>query len=199
MVIIRSVTMATVYQVSVNAKNQSKDHSNIWAAFDGNDNGILPDIAQYFLAELLTPMLPVLSDQFIYSSIQIESLTAVNPGTFQLILAIPGQAATDPMPTGVHVNAKLVSADQSFKSGNKLLGGGVENSFTNGEPTDSYLDFIQNVLSLFRTGMGGAIGMDLAIFRPTFSLPGIPEVSIVQSILVRGGSTNNRRLKDFKR
>jgi len=191
--------MPTVYEVALRASNQGKLHINIFHVFDGNDNAVMVNISNYFINQLRTPLLPGLSLQFRYEEIAIQSITAVNPGAFSSVSVQTGTNVSEPMPTGNHLYVKLLSADPSFKSGGKLMGGWTEGSYVNGVPNNVLLDFVQDIFNPFISGMNAAIGVDLAIYRPTLSLPGIPAVSIVAGSRVRGGSTNNRRNLAFAR
>ena len=191
--------MPTTYEVTISASNQGKAHINVFHVYDGNDNALLPDIATYFTAELLSPLLPNLSGQFRFEQTRVQSLTAVNPGLFSVATGLDGTNAGQPMPTGTHVYVGLISADPSFRSGGKLLGGQTEDHYSDGIANVGILNFIQGVFDPFIANMNTAIGTNLAIYRRTLSLPGIPAISIASSALVRGGSVNNRRVLPFTR
>nr|CRY96674.1 hypothetical protein [uncultured prokaryote] len=191
--------MPTTYEVTVSATNQGKPHINVFHVYDGNDNAVMADIAAYFTEELLSPLLPNLSAQFRYEQTRVQSLTAVNPGLFSVATSLQGTNIGEPMPTGTHVYVGLLSADPSFRSGGKLMGGQTETHYTDGEANVGILNFIQGVIDPFIANMNTEVGVNLAIYRPTLSLPGIPAVSIVSAALVRGGSVNNRRVLPFSR
>ena len=191
--------MATLYECIVRGSNQGRDHVNVFHVLDDNDNVVLADLADVFRIDYCVPMAPIMSSQMIWTKIEIKSLSAGNPGVFTLAINVPGTVAGDPMPTGVHVHVKLVSADQSEKSGAKMVGGWGEASFTGGNPTVGTLDALQNIYDLLLLALDAVVDTEMAIFRPTFSFPGIPAFSLVQSILVRGDSVSNRRSLAFER
>lgn len=191
--------MATVYEVTLFAINNNKEHNNIFHVFDGNDNAAAFDIAAYFRDEYILPMLPITSSLMRWFRIRVKSLSAGNPIDITLSLIEDGLNLSEAMPTGVHMYVKLNSLDSTFRSGGKLVGGGVSNQFVDGEPTPGIMDSIQAVYNLLIANMDASIGCLLAIYRPALSIPGFPVVGIVSDALVRGNSTNNRRRKDFER
>lgn len=191
--------MATLYEVTLRGSNQGQPHINVFHVFDSNDSATLEEIADFFESDYMFPMGPVLTIDMTWSKIEVNSLSAGNPGTFSKAVNQTGTVLGDPMTTGVHIFVKLVSADQSEKSGGKLVGALGEASFVDGDPTTGTLDFIQTVYDNLLANINPDIGAVLAIYRPTFSLPGIPAFSLVQSALVRGDSVNNRRVKSFER
>ena len=191
--------MTTVYQVDLAQTQQGKQMFSIFHLFDGNDNLDLADAINYFRIAYVLPLKIFQTEELVYNHITIRSLTAVNPGELSEVLDLAGNSVSDPMPTGVHVYVKLVSGDPSFRSGGKLVPGQTEGQFQAGDPTNALLDGIQSLYDAFISGMDSSIGASLAIYRPTLSLPGLPQVSIVASALVRGDSTNNRRHRQFER
>lgn len=191
--------MAALYEVSVIATNQTKPHVNVFAFYDDNDNVDLADLADYMEGFFCVPVLPWVTTQFVYTSIEIKSLSAGTPATHQKTIFQQGQSVVDPMPTGVHLNIKLGSADQGFRAGNKLQGGLVEDEFSGGNATNATMDIFQVIYNGVLTGSNSAVGVVQAIYRPAFSFPGIPAFSLVQSVLVRGNSTTSRRDEDFAR
>ena len=191
--------MATVFEVSVLAINNGKEHNNIYHVFDGNDNAPPFDIAIYFRDQLVIPMKAITTNLMTTYQVRVKSLTALNPNDITLIMIETGLSLSDPMPTGVHMFVKLNSLDTTFRSGGKLIGGGVDNQFVLGEPTAVYMDAMQAIFNLFFANMDTAIGCLPAIYRPSLSVPGVPVVGIVSDALVRGNSTNNRRRKPFER
>lgn len=191
--------MSTVYQVTLTAINNGVPHNNVFHVFDGNDNAVPFDIAAYFDTNYITPLTALTSHLMTWNGVEVKSLSFANPGEIRLSLIRTGVSIVDAMPTGVHMYVKLISLDTTNRSGGKLVGGGVEDEFVAGEPTAAYMDALQAIYDPFISGMDGAIGTLLAIYRPSLSIPGLPVVGIVASALVRGDSTNNRRHKTFER
>lgn len=191
--------MGTVYEVAILATNQGKAHNNIFAIWDGNDNVPLPSVADYFDTRICQQFLPAISNQFRYNSIRVKSLTGVNPGEHVKQINQSGAVITDPMPAGTHINVKLISGDPSFRAGGKMFGGWLEANYTGGVPDVFLLDFVQIRMDALIDNMDADIDCVLAIYRPSLSLPGLPQVSIVPSALCRGASTNNRRGLPFQR
>lgn len=191
--------MPTIYEVTVKANQQGQDLINVFHVRDGDDLAVLSTIADIFRTHFVVPLKAQQSNTVLYESITVKSLTAVNPGVYVLPLTDEGASAGDSLPTGVHIFVKLLSQDPSFRAGGKLIGGFVETQFTSGEPENSVLDAVENILAglIIQLVIGAAV--NLFIYRPSLSLPGIPVGSIVDAVLARGGSTNNRRRKDFKR
>lgn len=191
--------MSTVYEVVVNATHQSKEHTNVFHVYDGDDNAVPLTILNIFVTNFCTALLPFLNSKFTFDQITVNSITALNPGFATLALNLTGTAVGDAMPTGVHMWIKLISDDIGFRAGGKLLGGGVEDSWDGGQPDTAYLDGLQTVVDALITALTVGASVYLAIFRPTLSFPGLPQISICSSATVRGDSTNNRRGKPFER
>lgn len=192
--------MATVYEVVLIASHIGNPHNNVFHVWDGADDDLITDIADYFDNNIVTNMLPLLTSQFVYTGISVKSITAVNPGEHFKVISKAGTNPDDPLPTGIHINVKLKSADAGFKSGGKLVSGWVETQFTGGEPSALLLDNLQTVYdSLIAGFVPAGLTASLAIYRPSLSLPGLPQISIVSEAVVRGDSTTNRRAKKFER
>ena len=191
--------MSTVYEVAVKGVQQGKPINNIFHVWDGDDNAILPVLAQTFLTYWVNAFAPNWVSVLTITNIVVKSLSGTNPGFYDLVANVVGGFVGEALPTGVHVFAKLLSGDPSFRAGGKLIGGWSEAQFVEGIPTVAVLDDVQAKMDILKSKINVDAGCDLAIYRPTLSLPGLPQISIVSAILVRGGSTNNRRKRPFAR
>jgi len=191
--------MTTVFEVAVKGSFLGEVHDNIFHVFDGDDNATPEAIAEAFDLQYLAAMEPLCSVAMVWSEIEVTSITAVNPGATVLPVVRSGENPDDPYAAGNHIWTKFVSDDLGFKAGGKMVGGFVETQYLAGVPIDALLDAMQGVFNLLITNLPLAASVFLAIYRPSLSVPGFPQISLVASALVRGHSTNNRRNSPFER
>lgn len=186
-----------VYEVAVKGIHLGVPIANIYHLWDGDEDALLEDILDLFEDDLLTDMIAVISDNLTFNEIVVTPLDYLNPlSPVSRAITKTGASAGDPLQTGGHVWAKFVSGDAGEKSGGKMYAGCVETQTTDGLLDAAALIAWQVIMNAFLTDLGVA-GLALAIYRPTLSIPGDPEISIVPEIIVRGLSSNNRRFQGW--
>lgn len=189
--------MGFVYEVAVRGVLLGVQIANIYHLWDGDENATLDEIADVFEDNLLTDMLAYLSDNLVFNEIVVTPLDYINPANpLARPISLTGGDVSDSVAAGNHIWVKFQSDDAGEKAGGKLISGIVETAVTDGLLLASSRTSWQTLFDAFLVDLTTA-GLALAIYRPTESIPGEPEISICSEILVRGASTNNRRFAGF--
>lgn len=189
--------MGFTYEVAVKGILLGVQIANIYHLWDGDENATLSDIADVFEDNLLTDMLAQLTDHLTFTEIVVSPMDYINPANpYARPISLTGLDDTDPAPPGNHVWAKFQSDDAGEKAGGKMIAGILESALTDGLLTAGHLAAWQVIFDAYLVDLTTA-GLAAAIYRPTESIPGEPEISICTEILVRGASTNNRRWMGF--
>lgn len=189
--------MGYVYEVACKGVLLGVQIANIYHLWDGDENATLEDIADLFEDNLLTDMLPLITNHLTFNEIVVTPMDYLNPANpLARPISLTGADATDPVAAGQHVWAKFQSEDAGEKAGGKLIAGITESAITDGLLLVASQAAWQVIFDAFLVDITTA-GLDLAIYRPYISTPGDPEISICSEILVRGLSTNNRRFQGF--
>lgn len=172
--------------------------NNIFHVFDGNESESPDEVADVFETFFLPELAVIQVNNLTWESITVTPLDVANPADpIVRIVSIGGTQVGDPLQTGAHAYVKLISDDNGFKSGGKLVPGLSEDQATDGQLTTIYLDALQVVFDDLITDLVFA-GLALAIYRPTLSTPGLPQISTSSAAVVRGLATNNRRQRPFQ-
>jgi len=189
-----------VIEISIRANLIGREIFNIYHVVEPTGLVPLDSILDIFEASEVDALAPLRNVGYVTNLMTATPLDALDTRTAtSRTLSTSGTVlGTQSMPTGVHVFSVLQTAGIGLKSGGKLLAGWDENGFTAGNPTNGLLDGIQLALNgLLADLLAG--GISLAVYRPTFSIAGLPVASLVTEITVRGDSTNNRRRQPFER
>lgn len=190
--------MSHVFEVVCQAIQVGVIINNIFHVFDGNESESPDDVADVFETNYLVDIALQQVNNLTYESIIVTPLDVSNPADpIVRLVSIVGGNTQDMMPLGNHVWVKLKSDDNGFKSGGKLIGGLAEDGNTDGNVTTATLVAIQTVFDDLITDLVAA-GLALCIYRPTLSMPGLPQVSTSSAALARGWGSNNRRQKIFQ-
>lgn len=190
--------MSHVFEIVMQAIQFGQIINNIFHVIDGNESESPDDVADVFENNWVVDIAAQQVNNLTWESITVTPLDVSNPADpIVRIINVVGSNAQDPTPTGVHVWVKLKSDDNGFKSGGKMVGGMAEDQLTDGFVTVAHLAAIQTVFADLLTDLVAA-GLELCIYRPTLSSPGLPQVSTSSAILARGVGTNNRRQRPFQ-
>lgn len=190
--------MGFTYEVIVKGDQRTVPIHSIFHVWDGNESETPSAIADVFENDYLPDLIASQVDALTWTEIEVLPLDITNPNN-PLIRTVSeqGAIATDDMPTGVHAWVKFISDDNGFKSGGKLVPGLAEANVDFGALTTSLVNQLTAVFEALVVDLVTA-GLSLAIYRPTLSTPGFPQISTVSEILVRGLGTNNRRQRPFQ-
>ena len=190
--------MGHVFEVVLQAIEFGIIMNNIFHIWDGNESESPDDVADVFENDYLPDISAELVNNLLWESITVTPLDSSNPADpIVRTVSIGGTQVGDPLQTGAHLYVKLISDDNGFKSGGKLIPGLNEDFLTDGQlvagvTTDFNTIFDNLIIDLI------AAGLNLAIYRPTLSVPGLPQISICSAVTVRGIATNNRRQRAFQ-
>ncbi len=190
--------MSHVFEVVVQAIEFGVILNNIFHIFDGNESESPDDIADVFENNYCVDIAVQQVNNLTYEAIIVTPLDVANPADpITRVVSIGGSVAADPLQTGAHIYVKLISDDNGFKSGGKLIGGISEDNNTDGQCPAGTITAFQTIFDDLITDLVAA-GVSLAIYRPTLSSPGLPQISTVSATVVRGIATNNRRQRPFQ-
>ncbi len=190
--------MSHVFEVVLQAIEYGIILNNIFHVLDGNESESPDDVADVFEDNFLVDAAAQQVNNLTWESITVSPLDVSNPADpIVRTISIGGSSASDPLQTGAHIYVKLISDDNGFKSGGKLMGGISEDNVTDGQLTGAIITAWQTVFDDLVTDLIAA-GLSLAIYRPTLSSPGLPQVSASSATVVRGIATNNRRQRAFQ-
>lgn len=190
--------MGWVYEVAVKGTYLGQPYANIFHVWDGDQNETPDDIADVFENNYLPDIAVQQNNQLTYSLIAVKALDAANGADpVNRTVSITGSAAGEKMNTGAHCWVKFLSDDNGFKAGGKLIGGLTETQLDTGEFTTGFISALQVIFNALITDLQTA-SLALAIYRPSLSTPGFPQISISSTALVRGIGTNNRRQAPFQ-
>ena len=178
--------MPLVIEISAVGDFAGKPHVNVFHVIE--DTGLVSlDLALDVFENTYLPALAAIqSNDLVWSQLQAKPLDILDNRTPVVRpINIPGtRGGTDWMPGGNHIWTVFDTPGIGLKAGGKLIGGLVEDDFTSGEPQTSLLDTIEAALNVLQTLLSVA-NFFLAVFRPTFSVPGVPTASVVSAILTR--------------
>lgn len=190
--------MGHVFEVVLQAIQFGIIMNNIFHVWDGNESESPDDVADVFEDNYLVDLITAQSDSLTWETITVTPLDVGNPADPIIrTISLQGASANDPLQTGAHLYVKLISDDNGFKSGGKLIPGLNELQVTDGQVEVATIAGIQTIFDDLVTDLVAA-GLALAIYRPTLSAPGLPQISISSAAVVRGIATNNRRQRVFQ-
>jgi len=190
--------LSHVFEVVLKAVEFGVILNNIFHVFDGNESETPDDIADVFENNYLVDMAARQVNNLVYNEIVVTPLDVTNPADpIVRAVNIAGTSTADPLQTGAHIWVKLLSDDNGFKSGGKMIAGVSEDKIEDGQVLQLQLDAWQTVFDDLITDLVAA-GLALCIYRPSLSTPGFPQISISSAALVRGIATNNRRQRSFQ-
>ena len=190
--------MGHVFEVVLQAIEFGIIINNIFHIWDGNESESPDDVADVFENNFLVDIAGNQVNNLTWESITVTPLDVANPADpIVRIVSIGGSLATDPMQTGAHIYVKLISDDNGFKSGGKMIAGLSEDQATDGQLLGATINNFQTIFDDLITDLVAA-GLSLAIYRPTLSVPGLPQISVSSATVVRGIATNNRRQRPFQ-
>lgn len=190
--------MGWVYEVACYGTIQGEPYANIYHLWDGAQTKTPDNAADVFENNHLVDLAAKQVDDFTWNRIAVTPLDVGNLNNpINRIVSIAGSDAAEINSLGVHIWVKFVSDDNGFKSGGKLIGALSESAIASGALTGASLANWQTVFDDLLTDLSAA-GFALAIYRPTLSTPGYPSISICSQTIVRGVSTNNRRIPPFQ-
>ena len=191
--------MSHVFEVVCQAIQFGIIINNIFHVIDGNESESPDDVADVFENNFLVDMAVLQVNNLIWESIIVTPLDVINPADpIVRIINIGGTKTGDVLPIGNHIWVKFKSDDNGFKSGGKMMGGFEEGDNTDGLVTAGVIALIQTVFDDLITDLIAA-GLALCIYRPSLSVPGLPQVSVSSETIVRGFGTNNRRQRPFQK
>ncbi len=190
--------MSFVFEVVCQALQLGVTINNIFHVFDGNESESPDQVADVFETNFLVDMAVEQVTSYLWESITVTPLDVSNPADPIIrLVAIAGTDAATDMPVGNHVWIKFKSDDNGFKSGGKMIGGFSENVNVNAAVDAARLAAIQVIFDALLVDLTAA-GLALCIYRPTLSLPGLPQVSISSEVVAKGWGSNNRRQRPFQ-
>ncbi len=190
--------MAFLYEVAITGVQRGVPVANIFHVLDGNESETPDDVADVFEDNYLVDLVAIIVEELIWEKIVVTPLDIGNlQDAVTRIISLAGVAVTEDAPSGVHAWVKLISDDNGFKSGGKLIGGLSEDNIDTGFLNTAFVNNLTAVFSNLLTDLVTA-GLALAIFRPTLSTPGFPSFSVSSAFVVRGLGTNNRRQREFQ-
>jgi len=192
--------MPLVIEIGLLGTLNGKPHNNIFHVIE--DTGLLPldDALNVFESTYLPAVIVSQVEALVYNQLTARPLDILDNRTpIVRPINVTGDVNTnDYMPAGNHLWTVFETAGIGLKAGGKIISGWAEGNFTNGEPVGSLLDNLESALNTLRVVLSLS-GFFLSVFRPTFSIPGVPVASIVTAVRTRGDSTNNRRMNPFIR
>lgn len=190
--------MSHVFEVVLKGVELGVILNNIFHVFDGNESESPDDVADVFEDNYLVDIKVHMVNNLTWNEIVVTPMDVSNPADpIVRGINLVGENVQDALPTGTHAWVKLLSDDNGFKSGGKMIPGLSEVNQLDGLLEVAYLDNIQTVFDDLITDLVAA-GLALCIYRPSLSSPGFPQVSTSSSALVRGIASNNRRQKEFQ-
>lgn len=192
--------MPLVIEIALLAFLGGKPHNNIYHVIE--DTGLLDlnDALDVFENVFLPAIRIFQASAIVYTQLTARPLDILDNRT-PLVRPINQNGdidTTEWMPSGNHLWSVFETAGIGLKAGGKMISGWTEADFTNGEPTNTLLDNVEAAMNVLRVTLSFA-GFFLSVFRPTFSIPGVPVASLVTALRTRGDSTNNRRGNPFVR
>ena len=191
--------MSHVFEVILQAVEFGVLVNNIFHVLDGNESESPDDVADVFEDNFLVDIAVNQVNNYIWETITVTPLDVANPADPIIRgVDISGSLTGDPLQTGAHIFVKLISDDNGFKSGGKLIGGISEEQVTDGQLAGGVIALFDTVFADLITDLVAA-GLALCIYRPTLSVPGLPQVSTSSLAITRGIATNNRRQRVFQR
>lgn len=192
--------MPLVIEIAVTAEFNGKPHVNVFHVIEDTGTESLENLLDVFELSYLPAIAAVQSANLIYNRLAAVPLDILDNRTPVVRpINIPGDiAGSEYMPAGNHIWSVFDTPGVGLKAGGKLIGGLLEGFFTGGEPTVALLDAIEAALNILQLLLVG-INFFLAVYRPVFSVPGVPTASLVTAIRTRGDGTNNRRMNEFLR
>lgn len=191
--------MSHVFEVVIQAIQAGIILNNIYHVLDGNESESPDDVADVFEDNYIPDVKSFQVNDVVYESITVTPMDVSNPADPVVrIVNLPGDIGLESLPTGNHIWVKLVSDDNGFKSGGKMLAGFSEADNDDGIVLVATINSLQIIFDDLLTDLVAA-GLALCIYRPTLSTPGFPQVSTSSAIVVRGFGSNNRRQRIFQR
>lgn len=192
--------MPLTIEIAVIAEYNGKPHNNIFHVIEDTGLETLDSALDVFETNYLPLISAAQVDTLVYTQLTAKPLDILDNRTPVVrAINVPGAINTaEKMPAGNHVWTVFDTPGVGLKAGGKMISGFAESSFTGGEPIISLLDDVEAALGILQLLLQAA-NFFLAVFRPAFSLPGVPVASIVTAIRTRGDSTNNRRMNPFLR
>jgi len=191
--------MSHVFEVVIQAIQAGIILNNIYHVLDGNESESPDDVADVFENNYIPDVKSFQVNDVVYESITVTPMDVSNPADPVVrIVNLPGDIGLDSLPIGNHIWVKLVSDDNGFKSGGKMLAGFSETDNDDGIVLTATINSLQIGFDALLTDLVAA-GLALCIYRPTLRPPGFPQVSTSSAIVVRGFGSNNRRQRIFQR
>lgn len=185
--------MGYVFEVGIRATYQGRPHVNVFHVYNGAEDQTPDDVADEFETGYIDVIKAIQDPDFSYGEISVKPLDVGNtddPITRNLT-DVGGQTG-EQYHRGVHVWARLKSADNGFRPGGKMIGGLTENDLDDAVLDSGAQTTIETAFSGLITALG-TINSVLAIYRPSISTPGFPNISEVAGVDIIRVSTNNRR------
>jgi hypothetical protein len=171
--------------------------NNVWHVFDGSETETAEEIADIF-EDFIDLLVDAQSGSYLWTAITVKGLDVGNlTDPITRVISVVGAGSNLFNSVGDHASVKLVSEDNGFKSGGKLIGGLVDGHVIDGILQAPLLDPLVLALDGLLADLATAT-LALAIYRPTLSTPGFPEKSITSAYVIRGHGTNNRRQPVFQ-
>lgn len=190
--------MTFLYEVAITGVQRGIPVANIFHVGDGNESETPDQVADVFEDNYLVDLIAILVEELIWEKIVVTPLDVGNlQDAVTRVFTLPGISVVEDAPSGVHAWVKLISDDNGFKSGGKLIGGLSEDNLDTGFLSTAFVNNLTAVFSNLLTDLVTA-GLFLAIYRPTLSTPGFPSFSVTSAFTVRGLGTNNRRQREFQ-
>lgn len=187
-----------VYEIVVQATMLGKAMANVFHVWDGAEDNTPSEIAANFIANYIADIAVVQVTEYIYNAISVTALDVGNGKDPHFeVISVPGSDIQENQPTHTHAYVKLLSQDNGFRSGGKMIGGLSDADVVDGALDTTTLSNIQTVYEDLIDDLD-LLGVALAIYRPTLSTPGFPSISIVAAPQVRGIGSNNRRQLPFQ-
>ena len=192
--------MPLVIEIAVLGTFQGKPHNNIYHVIEDTGIVLLDDAIDVFENTFLPALSAVQVDSLTYNQITARPLDILDNRTpiVRPISISGGSVGNEFLPAGNHLWTVFETAGIGLKAGGKMVSGWPETLFSGGEPAISLLDTVEVAFELLNVTLNFA-SFFLSVYRPAFSLPGVPTASLVTSIRTRGDSTNNRRMNPFIR
>lgn len=190
--------MGHVYECTISGVHAGNPFANVFHVWDGDEGNTPDSIADVFELNYIPDIAVQTHNTATYTGISIVPLDVANgKAPVVRVISVAGLVAGDGLPTGVHIWVKLISDDNGFKAGGKLIGNLAETQITAGVVFAPIMTAFQTIFDDLISDLVVA-GVALAIYRPSLSTPGFPSISTCSNALVRGHGTNNRRQKPFQ-
>jgi len=192
--------MPLVIEIGVLGQMNGKPHNNIFHVIEDTGLIALDNCLDIFENQYLPLIAADQASALVYNQLTARPLDALDNRS-AIVRPVTEQGNVDTtqfMPAGNHLWTVFETAGIGLKAGGKLISGWTEADFDNGEPDIALLDSVQAALQALDTLLTFA-SFFLAVYRPAFSVAGIPVASLVTAIRTRGDGTNNRRMNPFIR